>query len=199
VVTRVGARSSRKVNVRLLVATHRDLSSQVKAGGFREDLYFRLAVVPVEVPPLRDRGEDLPVLVEHLLARACRELAIPPRTMAEESLRHLRQYPFPGNIRELRNIIERACILAPGPTIGVADLLVPGSSAGPAGDALPGWVKSLPSSVDFGAIVDRLERLLIERAMEQAGGVQAEAARRLGLSRSDLHYRLRRSRRGVKG
>jgi DNA-binding NtrC family response regulator len=198
-VMRVGARSPRKVDVRLVVATHRDLASQVRAGEFREDLYFRLAVVPVEVPPLRDRMEDLPPLVDHLLARACRELAISRRTMAAEALDQLRRYAFPGNVRELRNIIERACILAAGPTIGPADLLMPGgASTLESGDALGRWVQDLPASVELGEIVGRVEQLLIQRAMQQAGGVQAEAARRLGLSRSDLHYRLRKAGSAVK-
>jgi DNA-binding NtrC family response regulator len=197
-VTRVGARSARKVDVRLLVATHRDLASQVRAGEFREDLYFRLAVVPLEVPPLRERMEDLPTLVDHLLARAARELAIPRRTVAHQALDQLRHYPFPGNVRELRNVIERACILTSGPTIGVQDLLMPGSSSTGTGDALHHWVHELPASVDLGEVIGRVEQLLIERAMEQASGVQAEAARRLGLSRSDLHYKLRRSGGAVK-
>jgi DNA-binding NtrC family response regulator len=197
-VTRVGARSPRKVDVRLLVATHRDLASQVRAGEFREDLYFRLAVVPLEVPPLRERLEDLPALVDHLLVRACRELAISRRTMAKEALNHLRHYPFPGNVRELRNVIERACILTSGPTIRVEDLLMPGSSTGGSGDALHRWVHDLPPAVDLGEVVQQVEQLLIDRALEQASGVQAEAARRLGLSRSDLHYKLRKLGAGVK-
>jgi DNA-binding NtrC family response regulator len=193
VITRVGARAPRTVDVRLVVATHRDLAAQVRAGGFREDLYFRLAVVPVEVPPLRERAEDLGALVDHLLGRACRELAIPPKTLAPDALDRLRRYPFPGNVRELRNVIERACILAAGPVIGVADLLMPGEAAAP-GDGLRRWARTLPASIDLGEVLGELEQLLIDRALEQAGGVQAEAARRLGLSRSDLHYKLRRSR-----
>ncbi len=197
-VMRVGARSPRKVDVRLLVATHRDLASEVRAGAFREDLYFRLAVVPVEVPPLRERLEDLPALVEHLLDRACRELATPRHAMAAEALHQLRGYAFPGNVRELRNIIERACILASGPTIGAEDLLMPGSSTRESGDALERWVRELPPSVELGDILGRVEQLLIQRALQQAGGVQAEAARRLGLSRSDLHYKLRKAGGAVK-
>ena len=197
-VTRVGARSARKVDVRLLAATHRDLASRVRAGEFREDLYFRLAVVPLEVPPLRGRMEDLPTLVDHLLVRACRELAIPRRSIAKQALDQLRSYPFPGNVRELRNVIERACILTSGPTIGVQDLLIPSASRTGSGDALHLWVHDLPASVDLVEVMARVEQLLIERAMEQASGVQAEAARRLGLSRSDLHYKLRRSGAAVK-
>jgi DNA-binding NtrC family response regulator len=193
VITRVGARSSRKVDVRLVVATHRDLAAQVRAGGFREDLYFRLAVVPIEVPPLRERREDLPALVEHLLARACRELAIARRTLSRDAVERLRRYPFPGNVRELRNVVERACILTVGDTIGADDLLMPGGEADGSEDGLRRWVRSLPASVELGALLAEVEGQLIARAMEQAGGVQAEAARRLGLSRSDLHYKLRKA------
>jgi DNA-binding NtrC family response regulator len=199
VVTRVGARTPRKVDVRVVVATHRDLAAQVAAGGFREDLYFRLAVVPVEVPPLRDRGEDLPALVDHLLARAARDLAIPRRTLAPAALERLRRYRFPGNVRELRNVIERACILSTAEVIAAEDLLLPGGAAAPSGDGLERWVAGLPEEVDLPALLARLEATLIARALDQAGGVQAAAARRLGLSRSDLHYKLRRQDgRGVK-
>ena len=190
VVTRIGSRSGRKVDVRLLLATHRDLAARVRSGEFREDLYFRVAVVPLDVPPLRDRMEDLPALVDHLLDRACRELAIPRRTITEQAMAQLRAYPFPGNVRELRNVIERACILATGPTIGVQDLLMPGASTTDGGDLLRRWVHELPASVALGEVLGRVEQLLVERAMERASGVQAEAARRLGLSRSDLHYKL---------
>jgi DNA-binding NtrC family response regulator len=192
VITRVGARAARKVDVRLVVATHRDLAAQVREGGFREDLYFRLAVVPVQVPPLRERMDDLPALVEHLLGRACRELAVPRKSLAAPALERLRSYPFPGNVRELRNVIERACILASGPVITVDDLLMPGQAADASEDGLRRWVRSLPASVDLGEVLRELEELLVGRALEQSGGVQAEAARRLGLSRSDLHYKLRR-------
>ena len=192
-VTRVGARSPRKVDVRLLVATNRDLAAQVHAGTFREDLYFRLAVVPIEVPPLRERMEDLPALVEYFLVRACRELAITRRNMAKRALDRLRSYAFPGNVRELRNVIERACILASGSNIEIEDLLMPAAANARGGDALHRWVRDLPSSVELGEVLDQVAQLLIARAMEQSLGVQAEAARRLGLSRSDLHYKLRKS------
>jgi two-component system response regulator PilR (NtrC family) len=193
IVTRVGARSARKVDVRLLVATHRDLAARVRAGEFREDLFFRLAVVPLEVPPLRERMDDLPALVDHLVGRACRELAIPRRAIADEALGQLRGYSFPGNVRELRNIIERACILASGPAIGVKDLLMPGTSTSDGVDPLRRWVHELPGRIPLAEVVARVEQLVIERAMEQASGVQAEAARRLGVSRSDLHYKLHRN------
>jgi DNA-binding NtrC family response regulator len=189
-VTRVGSRTQRKVDVRLLVATHRDLPAQVAAGTFREDLYFRIAVVPIQVPPLRERTDDLPALAQHLLGRACRELAISPRTLAPAALLHLKRYRFPGNVRELRNLIERACILSSGPAIGPEDLLLP---AAPAGDDLQRWARTLPEAVELPEVLSRIESALIARAMEKSGGVQADAARLLGVSRSDLHYKLRKS------
>jgi DNA-binding NtrC family response regulator len=189
-VTRVGSRTQRKVDVRLLVATHRDLPAQVAAGTFREDLYFRIAVVPIQVPPLRERTDDLPALAQHLLERACRELAISPRTLTPAALAHLKSYRFPGNVRELRNLIERACILSSGPSIEPEDLLLP---AAPAGDDLQRWARTLPEAVELPEMLSRIESALIARAMEKSGGVQADAARLLGVSRSDLHYKLRKS------
>jgi DNA-binding NtrC family response regulator len=190
IVNRVGSRTPRKVDVRLLVATHRDLPAQVAAGTFREDLYFRIAVVPIQVPPLRERTDDLPALVQHLLDRACRELAIAPRTLTPAALGHLKRYRFPGNVRELRNLIERACILSSGPSIGPEDLLLPQA---PAADDLQRWARTLPDSVELPEVLSRIEGALIARAMEKSGGVQADAARLLGVSRSDLHYKLRKA------
>jgi transcriptional regulator with GAF, ATPase, and Fis domain len=186
-VTRVGSRAARKVDVRLLVATHRDLAAQVAAGRFREDLYFRIAVVPIAVPPLRERVEDLPALVDHLLARARRELATAPGSLTPAALQRLQAYRFPGNVRELRNLIERACILATGPAIEPEDLLLPGAAAG---EEVETWMGQLPLPAQLPAVLARVERALIARALERAGGVQAEAARLLGVSRSDLHYKL---------
>ena len=105
-IVRVGSRSPRAVDVRLVLATHRDLRQRVQEGSFREDLYYRVAVVPVEMPPLRVRPDDIPALVERFLTDAARELKVPRHTLAPAALRKLQQYPFPGNIRELRNLIS---------------------------------------------------------------------------------------------
>ncbi len=192
-VVRVGATTPRNVDVRILVATHRDLLERVKQGLFREDLYYRLAVVPIHVPPLRERRQDLPALAEHLLARVARDLRMPPRTLSPAALRKLSQYAFPGNIRELRNLVERASILARHETIGPADLpeLTPDDAPGAATD-VESWVAALDERLDLRETLAGVERRLVARALESAGGVQAEAARRLGLSRSDLSYKLRR-------
>jgi two-component system response regulator HydG len=187
-VTRVGSRTARKVDVRLLVATHRDLRAQVTAGAFREDLYFRLLVVPIHVPPLRERAGDLPGIVEHLLSRVCRELAVPQRTLSPAAMDRLKGYHFPGNVRELRNLLERACILAGGRRIEPDDLLLAPSMGA---DDAQRWMRALPSRIELPDVLARIERALIARAMESARGVQADAARLLGISRSDLHYKLR--------
>ena len=111
-VTRVGSTKPRQVDVRLIVATHRDLKQRVQDGLFREDLYYRLAVVPLEVPPLRERREDIPALCELFLMQAARDLKVPLRRISADAMRTLLSYDFPGNIRELRNLVERACILS---------------------------------------------------------------------------------------
>ena len=116
-VVRVGSTKPRPVDVRLLVATHRDLLQRVRDGLFREDLYYRLAVVPLAIPPLRERREDIAELCELFLVQAARDLKVPVRRLSADAMRTLAAYDFPGNIRELRNLIERACILSAGDEI----------------------------------------------------------------------------------
>ncbi|MBK8149289.1 MAG: sigma-54-dependent Fis family transcriptional regulator [Acidobacteria bacterium] len=182
--TRVGATTPRSVDVRIIVATHRDLLERVKRGEFREDLYYRLAVVPLVVPPLRDRREDIPTLVRYLLGTTSRELKVPEREISRAALDKLCRYDFPGNVRELRNLIERANILATGAEISAADFYLQA-----AGEPAPE-----NGAVDLPRSVEAFERALIVNALESAKGVQAEAARRLGISRSDLAYKIKKHR-----
>ncbi len=191
-VLRVGSRTARQVDVRVVAATHRDLRERIRDGLFREDLYYRLAVVPLKVPPLRERLEDLPLLAEAMLQRATRDMGLPPRRFARGALEKLAGYPFPGNVRELRNLVERACILARGPEIGPGDFplegaLLPGPSADPAR-----FVEGLPVPMNLPELLGCIEHEAVDRALRLSGGVQAEAARNLGISRSDLHYTLKR-------
>lgn len=193
---RVGSTTPRTVDVRIVVATHRDLQARIREGLFRDDLYYRIAVVPLAIPPLRDRLEDLPILVEHLLKVVARDLKIQHRTVSPEAMAKLRRYAFPGNIRELRNLIERACILSSGEIIGPNDLLLTADEPGGAEEEYPGpvetFVASLPDTADLRVTLRSIELAMVERALQASGGVQAEAARRLGLSRSDLGYKLRK-------
>ncbi len=198
-VIRLGATRARNVDVRLLVATHRDLIRRVREGLFREDLYYRLAVVPIAIPPLRDRREDIPELCDLLLAQAARDLKMPVRRIGEDAMRALMSYKFPGNVRELKNLIERACILSlegeisaehfPMPAAGSS---VPLRSAIAAGGelSLDEIASTLPETLDVRALLGGLEKALLKRALDNAHGAQAEAARSLGLSRSDISYKL---------
>jgi transcriptional regulator with GAF, ATPase, and Fis domain len=197
-VTRIGSTRPRTVDVRVIAATHRDLKARVAEHTFREDLYYRVAVFPIAIPPLRVRREDIPELCEDFLRRAAIELKIAPRRVPEAALRRLMTYDFPGNIRELRNLIERACILANGEEISPEafppDAQSMTSNGNPAlregGRSDDEWIASLPEAVDLRSLLNSLERRLIQRALSGTGGAQAEAARRLGLSRSDLGYKL---------
>ncbi len=192
-VLRVGSTKPRKVDVRVLAATHRDLQQRVRDGMFREDLYYRLAVVPISLPPLRERREDIAGLAELFLAQAAAELKQGERRLSSAAIDQLRGYAFPGNIRELRNLIERACILSSGVEIGPEQF--PATAASPAEDsAVPegpsGWINVLPQEIELRSLLADLEKALIERALRLSQGAQAEAARCLGLSRSDLAYKL---------
>jgi DNA-binding NtrC family response regulator len=192
-VLRVGSTQSRTVDVRVLVATHRNLEERVQQGLFRQDLYYRLAVVPIRIPPLRERQEDIPGLCEILSAQIAKDLKVRPKRMSPEARKKIADYIFPGNIRELRNLLERAHILGRGEEIAADDL--PVEISGPAADSsqpieMRDWLRTLPASVDLRELLTAFEKGLIERALAQANGVQAEAARLLGVSRSDIGYKV---------
>ncbi len=192
-VVRVGSAKPRHVDVRIVVATHRDLLQRVRDGQFREDLYYRLAVVPLQVPPLRERRKDLPALSEQLLGHIARELKARPVRLSPAALEKLSGYAFPGNVRELRNILERAAILSPSEQIEADDLPISGASPLRSdGNPFENWIGSLPESFDLRALEDEVERAVVRKALAASGGVAAQAARKLGLSRSDLAYKLKR-------
>lgn len=180
---RVGGERTIHVDVRLITATNRDLKRAVAEGRFREDLFYRLHVIPLEVPPLRERREDIPILCDHFLDRLAARMGRPRVLLEDPALKLLWQYDWPGNVRELENVLERAFVLCDGGMIRVGDL--------PFADAptpSPGWFP--PGVVPLREAVELLERELIRRAMDEAGGVKQEAARRLGLKASVLYYKL---------
>jgi DNA-binding NtrC family response regulator len=192
-VLRVGSTQARTVDVRVLVATHRNLKERVQQGLFRQDLYYRLAVVPIRIPPLRERKDDIPGLCEILSSQIAKDLKVRPKRVSPEALQKIANYAFPGNIRELRNLLERAHILGRREEIAADDLPaeVSGSAAGASQTIeMRDWLRTLPASVDLRELLTAFEKGLIERALEQANGVQAEAARMLGVSRSDIGYKV---------
>ena len=191
---RVGSTRARKVDVRVLVATHRNLEQRVREGLFREDLFYRLAVVPIHLPPLRERREDIPGLCEIFCRQVATELGMPRRRLTPQALVSLQQYPFPGNLRELKNLIERAYILTAGSEIGIEDLPLPHSarSSPTNGDRSTTAFScgSASESFDLTELLEQTEKNLIVQTLAATGGAQAEAARRMGLSRSALAYKL---------
>ncbi len=194
-IQRVGSTTPRKVDVRVLAATHRDLQTRVHSGQFREDLFYRLAVVPIQLPPLRDRREDIEELCLMLCARIAREMKVSSKRLNQDAVIKLKGYAFPGNIRELANLLERALILGQNVELQPDDFPLESASfqVNPRQHAeltIEQLTALLPEQLDLRDMLSRLERSLIERAINSSGGVQAEAARRLGLSRSDLGYKV---------
>ncbi len=173
---RVGGEELRRTDVRILAATNRSLEEMIKAGGFREDLYYRLNVFPINLVPLRERREDITPLVQHFLARHERALS----DVRPEALEYLRSYDFPGNIRELQNLIERACILAGTGSIDRHHFPIErGRLASDAGELL-----------SLGLSIDQMERRMILEALERAQGNKTRAATLLGISRRALYSRM---------
>ena len=195
-VLRLGTTQPRKVDVRLLAATHRDLSQRVREGLFRQDLFYRLAVVPIAIPPLRERREDISDLSELFVRQVSIELKLPRRSLLPDALDKLKSYDFPGNVRELRNLIERASILAVGSELDADSFpvpTIPGTITG-SGNTLGTRPASLfdvlPEVNDLRNFLAEAEKALILRTLKATRGAQAEAARRLGISRSDLGYKI---------
>ena len=220
-IERVGGTGSKKVDVRVVAATNRDLEQEVAAGHFREDLYYRLNVIPLHLPPLRERGGDVLLLAAHFLEQFCRRKERPPLALAPETRRILAAYSWPGNVRELVNFMERLSILVDGDTVMAADLPAkildqvgdvaslpepeppapaPAVAPGAARDGVPGeggfvW-PTLSVLEDKGMnlkdFLDTVEGRLIDEALERADGVKNQAAEYLGIKRTTLIEKLKK-------
>jgi DNA-binding NtrC family response regulator len=183
-IERVGGTRAIKIDVRIIAATNADVPAAVRAGTFREDLYYRLNVVHIGVPPLRNRADDIPFLVEHFVRRYVHESGKQIENLTPEALEMLRAYRWPGNVRELQNVIERAVVLTDGPTIGVDDLpleLSVGVANTPPEESLP-----------LNEASDRFEQQMVLRVLDRVRGNVSEAARLLGLHRNSLKAKLAR-------
>jgi two-component system response regulator HydG len=181
---RVGGEQAIKVDVRIVSATNKDLDKEVAEGRFREDLYYRLHIIPMTLPPLRDRRDDIPVLVNHFIEKLAPRTNPEVRGIADDALGRFMAYNWPGNVRELENVIEQSLVFAEGGQIGV--------------DALPAMLQGqgdeerldVPKEMSLPEILEDLERQLILKAFKKAGGVKTETARLLGIKTSALYYKL---------
>jgi two-component system response regulator HydG len=182
-VTPVGGHEDHKVDVRVLTATSRDLRKMVEEGKFREDLFYRLNVVSITLPPLRERPDDIPILVEHFLRQICEQKHTTARRISHEAMQRLESYRWPGNVRELRNTLESMLVLADGEVMTERDM---------PDRVLAGAMPSTSSTeIPSGLTMDELERLAIARALQQCSGNRTHAAGRLGISVRTLQRKLR--------
>ncbi|MGE3960019.1 MAG: sigma-54-dependent transcriptional regulator [Vicinamibacterales bacterium] len=179
---RVGGSVDIHVDVRVIAATNRKLDEEVRAGRFREDLFYRLNVLPIMLPPLRDRSDDIPLLVEFYIDSYNTEFKKRVRGVAPEAMKRLQAYGWPGNIRELRNTVERAMLLADGDVLQADDFTIGGASAVKLGDR----VELPPNGIDL----EQLERSLVVQALERTQWNQTRAASLLGLNRDQIRYRI---------
>ncbi len=182
---RVGGSQDIKVDVRIIAATNRPLEKLIEEKKFREDLYYRLNIITVDVPPLRDRRADIPLLVDHFLKRFASEFRKSVNDVSSEGLRKLEGYDWPGNVRELKNVIERAVLLGSGPVIAADDLTL-----GRAAAATPERDKKLFSLPAKGFKFDELEKDIVLQALERTGWNQTRAGELLGMTRDQIHYRM---------
>jgi DNA-binding NtrC family response regulator len=191
-IQRLGSRETTKVDVRVVAATNRDLRQEVAAGRFREDLFYRLEVVTLHVPPLRERLDDVPLLVEHFVREAAARAGRKVPRVGRDTMERLSHYGWPGNVRQLQHVVERAVILARG-DVDVLEVPLPDDAVV---EAQPEGVERIPvlpaPGVGLVDALDAHERAMIVAALKACGGVQAQAARRLGLSKSNLNYRIKR-------
>jgi DNA-binding NtrC family response regulator len=179
---RLGSNKTQHIDVRVIAATNQDLRRALEQGTFREDLYYRLNVVPLEIPPLRARKEDIPYLSRHFVTKLAPESGTRVTSITESAIDKLMQYDWPGNVRELENVIERSLVMAPGDKLDATDI------------RLDMTLRHRPVSGDFslpdGMSLDQYEQELIKQALKTADGNKSQAARLLGLTRNALRYRL---------
>ncbi|HEV8238129.1 MAG TPA: sigma-54 dependent transcriptional regulator [Thermoanaerobaculia bacterium] len=184
-IRKVGGNEEEAVDVRIIAATNRDLGEMIAAGTFREDLYYRIHVIPVRLPPLRDRREDIPLLVDFFIRKYADELGMPPKRISLAALALLEGYRWPGNVRELENLIERSIALTTGDVIDVADLPPYLREPGPSMGALA----RLPADgIDLEAHLEALRAELMRQALDRCGGVQTRAAELLGMTFRSFRY-----------
>ncbi len=190
---RVGGTKTIKVDIRIIAATNKDLATAVKEQTFREDLYFRINVLPIYLPPLREHSEDIPLLVDHFIRYYNQKLGKPVKRAAEDVLNIFLQYPWPGNVRELENVIQRAIILSTGETI-TPDLLPPNLHSAPVITDIStlGDDFSIPMPERIQAITDKLEERMIRVALKKANYRRQETADLLGISRKSLHNKMQK-------
>ena len=186
---RVGGTEPVKVDIRIVAATNKDLAKMVEEGRFREDLYYRLNVVQIHSPPLRERREDIPLLVSHFIAQIASENGITPKSFTQEAQNYLSGYEWPGNIRQLQNVIERCMVMIPRDVIDVEDLP---PEIRDEESQFKSAVDLLPVELNLADTLDKIEAALIRRALVRADFVQAHAADLLGISRSLMQYKLKK-------
>jgi DNA-binding NtrC family response regulator len=185
---RVGSAKPIQVDVRVVAATHRHLEEEVRRGRFREDLYYRLRVVEIELPPLRERREDVPALAQRFLERVTERLGLEKKRLGESALAKLARHAWPGNVRELQNAIEQAAVLAPGPVIEEADLRLAGGSAEP---PPPEDAAGVPFGEAKRRAVERFERAYLLAALRRSGGNVSRTAESVGMVRQSLQQKIR--------
>jgi len=195
-IRRLGDTETRKVNVRLVAATARDLEREVAGGRFREDLFYRLNVIRIHVPPLRERGDDIPLLAKHFLSHYCGKYGKPAMLLSADALAAMAGHEWRGNVRELRNLMERCALLATGAEVSRDGLLTVwkgggGPEGGDSGPAREIRVPVSPERPDLKAAVRELERQLIRIALERTGGSRPKAAELLGISHPTLLYKVK--------
>jgi two-component system, NtrC family, response regulator AtoC len=192
---RVGGIKTIKVDVRLVTATNRDLLEEIAAGNFREDLFYRLNVVPIQIPPLRERREDIPLLAEHFIAKFNERLKKQIVSISPEAVAELVGYHWPGNIRELENLMERTILFCEGPEIRVSDLPPEIVGVAPAAPTAAAEGEPRPAAGSLKEAVraetERVERELIQRALDATGGNVTQAARKLKISRKSLQTKMK--------
>jgi len=191
-VERVGTSKKIKLNVRVISATNANIEDEVKRGAFREDLYYRLNVIPILLPPLRERREDIALLARHFLLKSCKEMNRPLMSISAAAMQALEAYDWPGNVREMENVIERSVALTDGEIIERSDL--PAGIGGIDDESLPGLLcpRVTEDGVDMVRIIEAIERRLIGEALELSDGVKARAANLLGINRTTLVEKIKR-------